>query len=149
MRQFLAWSFGIITFILMAFITNEIATNLGIVTYVDFGETLILHNRYYTEEIDGANTAFGNFFLFLTFATAIRVGMAIFTGKLSGNVSWNGNLMLFVITFALLLYGISNQIIFELLDFHKYLSILLHLVVLVGIIWASRYFYNAKKRDKL
>ena len=116
MRMFFAWSLGIMTFILMTVVTEEIASALGIVTYVDYGETIIVSNRYYDEEIDGASTGFGHFFTFLTFAAAIRVGMAVSSGKLSGNVSWNG-FMLAVISLALLIYGITNQIIYEVLNF--------------------------------
>ena len=132
----------------MTVVTEEIASVLGIVTYVDYGETVIVSNRYYDEEIDGATTGFGHFFMVLTFATAIRVGMAVSAGKLSGNVSWNGNFMLVVILIALLIYGITNQIIYEVLELHHKISGLLDLLLGAGIAYCAYKYFQTKKREE-
>lgn len=132
----------------MIIVTDEIAASLGLVTYVDYGETVIVSNRYYDEEVDGATVGFGHFFTVLTFAVAIRVGMAVSAGKLSGNVSWNGNFMLLIILVALLMYGVTNHIIYEILDIHHKLSGPLDLLFGAGIVYCAYNFFQAKKKEE-
>lgn len=116
----------------------------GFTTYIDYGETIIISNRYYDEEVDGHRTGIGLFFMYLSFLVAIRGGMAVYRGHINAYVSQKDNFQLLMIGIGLLIYGISNQIIYFVLDLHTGLSYILDAGIGIGVCYGCFKFYIAK-----
>ena len=151
MRIYLAWIVGIGLFCLTILLTDFLANFLGFTTYIDYGETIIVNrNRYYEEEISGHHTSMGIFFMFLSYVIAIRGGMAVNSGKISGNVSKKGNFQLLIIGSALLLYGLGGHLFFFIFNFTGFFAKLIDIGLGVGIAYLSYNYYqkNVEKFDK-
>ena len=133
--MFFSWIVGFVLLIFIFFLTDELSDLLGITTYIDYGETFIISNRYYDEEVDGHSTALGHFFMVLSFSVAIRGGMAVYTKTLNGGVSDLGNMQLLIILIGLLLYGILNQILFFSFDLPSIEKKTLDIIFSIGIIY--------------
>lgn len=144
MRVFVSWIVGIILLILMNLLQDFLSGLWGFTTYVDYGETIIISNRYYDDEVDGHRTGIGLFFMYLSFLVAIRGGMAVYRGHINAYVSQKDNFQLLMIGIGLLIYGISNQIIYFVLDLHSGFSYLLDGVIGISIFYACYKFYIAK-----
>ena len=142
MRLIISWVVGILLFILMFMLQEFLGDKLGITTYVDYGETVIVSNRYYEEEFEGQYTVIGWFFGYLSFVVAIRGGMAVFYGKINANVSKKDNFILLLIGVGLLIYGILNQLIYFVFDFNSRFLFFLDTAVAIGIGYACYKFYK-------
>ena len=120
MRYFFSWVVGIIIFILMLAVEDFLRGVMGLTTYIDYGETIIIEHRYYEEEVDGHYTGIGYFFKYIALWVAIRGGMAIYDGRLNdgligrlnAGVSNKDNFIQFMVGVFLLIYGITNQLIY-------------------------------------
>jgi len=121
-------------------IFNSLMDNLGITTYVDFGETVTV--RYgagptaYEEEKDGDFTAVGTALNIIAMMFAARIGMAIYEGRLDGGVSKKGNVDFIAWLIGIVLFGIQGAIFFPLFKDTEstILTILLHIVNLAIVI---------------
>jgi hypothetical protein len=134
MRLVLSWFLGFLTLLLMYFLIELLRNALGLVSYVDYGETIIISHRYYDEEVDGHFTGIGWFFNYIAWLVAIRVGMGIHDGEIINNVSRKNNLIILIVGSGLLIYGISNQIIYFVLKFSPgYLTSAIDGVILLAI----------------
>lgn len=148
MRTFLAWTIGIFKLFVMTIFTDVVASLLGLTTFVNYDEIVTISNRYYDTEVDGHSTGFGYFFGFISFATAIRIGMAIETKSLSGGVGVNGNFMLLVVITALFVYGIANQIIYFVFEIPQRLATFVDLASALGIGFFAFRYYQQKRKDE-
>ena len=140
---------GFVTWVFMVHATDFIANSMGLTTLVDYGEAVLISNRYYDEEVYGHTTGFGYFFTFISFATAIRVGMAISHGSLSGGIGVNGNLMLFIITAALFAFGAVNSLLNAFIEIPERLSSYADLITAGGIGYLGyRIYQNMSKPER-
>ena len=145
MRIFIAWIVGIGLFILTIILSDLLAKYIGFTTYIDYGETItVTRNRYYDEEISGHHTSMGIFFMFLSYSIAIRGGMAVNSGKLSGNVSKKGNFQLLVFGSALLLYGLGGHLFFFIFNLSGFFAKLIDIGLGVGIAYLSYNYYEQR-----
>ena len=145
MRIFIAWIVGIGLFILTIILSDLLAKYIGFTTYIDYGETItVTRNRYYDEEISGHHTSMGIFFMFLSYSIAIRGGMAVNSGKLSGNVSKKGNFQLLVFGSALLLYGLGGHLFFFIFNLSGFFAKLIDIGLGVGIAYLSYNYYQQR-----
>ena len=145
MRIFIAWIVGIGLFILTIILSDLLAKYIGFTTYIDYGETItVTRNRYYDEEISGHHTSMGIFFMFLSYSIAIRGGMAVNSGKLSGNVSKKGNFQLLVVGSALLLYGLGGHLFFFIFNLSGFFAKLIDIGLGVGIAYLSYNYYQQR-----
>ena len=144
MRVFVSWVVGIIILIFMNFLQDFLSGLWGFTTYVDYGETIIISNRYYDEEVNGHRTGIGLFFMYLSFLVAIRGGMAVYLGHINAYVSPKVNFQLLMIGIGLLIYGISNQIIYFVLDLHSGFSYILDAVIGISILYVCYKFYISR-----
>ena len=148
MRTFLSWVVGFVTWGFMIYATDLIANSMGLTTFVDYGEAVLVSNRYYDEEVYGHTVGFGYFFTFISFATAIRFGMAVNYGGWSGGVSMNGNLMLVIITAALFVFGAASTLLATLFEIPDRLSGYADLVMAGGIGYLGyRIYQNMSKPE--
>ncbi len=138
---------GGMIFILMVFVTEGIAKYLGITTYIDFGHTVTIYNSRVDQEIDGARTGLGDFFMILTVSLAVRGGMAVYTKTLNGGVSALGNTILFIILGCFLAYGITNQVIFFIAKFNSFFGKLLDMGCFFGILYFGFKIYKKKRNE--
>ena len=141
-----AWVVGFILLFLMTFITNEITSYFGITTFIEYDEPIVTSNRYYEEEVDGHNTGLGFSLMILSFAVAIRGGMAVDTRTLSGGVSVLGNYLLGIFIIGLLFHGIIHQILYFILDLPSFLRIFLEAIFAIGIFYFGYKIYKEKER---
>ena len=125
-------------------ITDKISEAIGVTTYVDYGETVVIYNRYYDEEVEGHSTGLGYFLMFITFALAIRGGLAVYTGKLNGGITPTGNLALLTWTVGLFVYGIIDQVIFFSLNLPEIVANIINIVSAAGIGFFAYSFYQGK-----
>lgn len=86
-RIWLAWIVGISSWLAISIIFNIIMGKIGIPTYIDFGETIIVEHSDYEEEKDGEFTASGIALNILSIMFSARIGMAIHAGRIDGGVS--------------------------------------------------------------
>ena len=128
MRLFFSWVVGIILLFFGTWFEMYITKVLGVTTYVEYAETIIVNYGPHAEtESDGHRTNLGMFFMYLIFLIAIRGGMAVNTGKINAGVSKTDNFKLLMIGIGLLLYGIIGQIIFYVFSWTGILANLLNL----------------------
>jgi hypothetical protein len=80
-RAALSWIVGILLLFGMMFLTEELASALEIITYVEYDETVYTISRFYDEESSGHHTLLGWVFIILTYTVAIRGGRAVYTGS--------------------------------------------------------------------
>tara|TARA_B110000027_G_C15960689_1_gene229776 strand:+ start:130 stop:600 length:471 start_codon:yes stop_codon:yes gene_type:complete len=145
MRIYIAWFVGIGLFLLTLILTDLLAKFIGFTTYIDYGETItVTRNRYYDEEVSGHTTSIGIFFMFLSYAIAIRGGMAVNSGKINGNISKKGNFQLLIIGCALLLYGLVGHLIFFIFDLSGFLANLTDLGLGIGIAYLCYNYYQKR-----
>jgi hypothetical protein len=87
----LAWIAGISAFIAIKTGIDVVANSAGIVTYIDFGETITVTMgsgpASYDEEISGASTTFGFSTMIIAGMIACRIGAAINSGRIDGGLS--------------------------------------------------------------
>jgi hypothetical protein len=83
-RWVVAWSAGILVFLFGVIGQEIISSDLGLVGYIDFGETIVIEHRYYERENDGAYTWFGWATMILIAMFSARIGMAVY------HVNWRG-----------------------------------------------------------
>ena len=108
-----AWLTGILTFLLGMAGQMVLLGKLGLLTYIDFGETIVIGHRYYDQEIDGELTALGWALAILNVMFSARVGMAVYHGHWRGGVPQKSE-----IDFLAWTYGLSAcAITADLLDF--------------------------------
>jgi hypothetical protein len=144
-RKVLSWLLGIALFVFMTFTTSEISKSLGITTYIDYGETITISHRLYDEDRDGHQTGFGWFFILLSISVAIRGGMAFYTKTLSGGVSTLGNTQLSIVLGGVLAYGVTNQIIYFVLELNSFFGTLLDAASAIGILYLGFTIYQKRK----
>ena len=152
MKVYVAWIVGIFLLALMTLLTEFLSQFIGFTTYVDYGEAItVSRGRYYEEEISGHTTAIGIFFMFVSWAVAIRGGMAVNTGKISGDVSKKGNFQLLLVGCALLLYGLIGHLIFFVFNLEGFLATLIDTGLGIGVAYLCYDFYvkKAKNFDKI
>ena len=144
-----AWVFGIALSGAVFLLLTELANLYGFVTYIDYGQTIVIEHRYYDETKDGDYTSIGTFIMFLATALGIRGGMAVFKGSLNGGVSRLGNIQLATILICFLLYAVIEEVIWFLFDDASYPLVIvprvLSIASLVGIGFVGYRFYEAKK----
>ncbi|MHC8509470.1 MAG: hypothetical protein ACYYKD_08765 [Rhodospirillales bacterium] len=81
MRTALAWIVGFFTASVVYLVIAFFAEFLGLAIRVEYGETIVITHRLYDEERDGHLTALGWLVTFLTFASGIWAGRAVYTGN--------------------------------------------------------------------
>lgn len=146
-RLIAAWGAGIISLIVIGLIFEAIMKSFGIVSYIDFGETLTMTHgsgRYsYDTEEDGASTLVGTVSNFLSIMLAARIGMAVYSGNLGGGVSKAGNIIFLAWLYGLTALGVGGAILFSLFhssqsDFLNIVGNLLELGLAGGIFYYGR-----------
>jgi hypothetical protein len=129
-KMIASWVVGIISCVVISLIFNAIMKSVGIVNYIDFGETLsVTHGsgRYsYDTEEDGAFTTAGTAFNFLSIMLAARIGMAVYSGHFGGGVSKTGNIVFLAWLYGLAALGVGGSVLFAL--FHSQHSSYLNVV---------------------
>jgi hypothetical protein len=95
-----------------------VSSELGLVTYIDFGETVVFEHRYYDQESEGAYTGFGWALMILTAMFSVRIGLAVYHGNWRGGVprkseidflAWVYGLLAFALFAALLDYVLGHE----------------------------------------
>lgn len=115
-RLWSAWIIGIISWLVITTLLETILHKIGVTTYIDFGEWIVVSHREYEEEINGAFTTAGASAKILATMFAARIGLAIYAKKLDGGVSKKGNIIFIAWAAGLTLYGIIGAIIFYLFE---------------------------------
>lgn len=90
MREKISWAFGVISFFVIYFSLDALASKLGFPTYIDYGDEVLVTRgsglTSYDEEVTGAATDIGVFILFLSGMLCWRIFHFVLSGKLSGNL---------------------------------------------------------------
>lgn len=112
MRTALSWILGIAAFFALYTAVGFLANAIGVPVKILFDEPMIVENRYYEEEVDGAFTTFGVCAVIVCIMLASRVGMAVYVGAWRGNVSDRDELTFLAWLFGLSIFGMFGAILF-------------------------------------
>ena len=150
-RNIAAWAVGIVSFMALSGGSWLVLDGLEIVTYVDFGESRIVNHGLgrmsYEEETTGTSTGIGFATAILSAMFAVRIGMAVSVGRMSGNVSEKGAVDFKVWVWGIIAYGIGAlllDIIFGYADgLHQFARRIIELAFVVllfviGATWRNR-----------
>lgn len=90
-RVWLARVVGVVSWLGILTVLQIFAAELGISTFIDLDEEVVVTHRYYEEEIGGYTTDIGIALHILAIMFAARISMAISAGEINGGVSRKGN----------------------------------------------------------
>jgi hypothetical protein len=105
-RRVIAWSTGILVFLFGMMGQEIISSNLGLVAYIDFGETIVFERPYYERVSDGAYTWFGWATMILIAMFSARIGMAVFRVNWRGGVQEKSEIDFLAWTYGLLVFAV-------------------------------------------
>lgn len=89
------------------------ANRLGLPTWIDYEETIVINHGFYDDERDGHSTALGLWIMFVSITLGARVGMAIFSRSWNGDVSRKGNFQLATFLICATLYALIMTIAWQ------------------------------------
>lgn len=144
-RLILAWCIGIAISVLLSVGFGRLSAELGLHTYVEYGDVIALDRGDFTNDGDGYSTILGTWITLVSITIGARIGMAFFTKKWSGGSDRKDILFL-----SLLMIGISvytalytfswSFIANEMLEY-EYVRYGVEIAVVGGLYWGLRWIY--------
>lgn len=108
-----AWIAGIVVLVCVNVGLTISAEHFGLPTWIDYGETIVVSNRYYDEERDGRTTSLGLWIMFVSISLAARAGMAVVSQNWNGGVSKKGNMQLAIFLVCMSAYALIVTLVWE------------------------------------
>lgn len=142
MRKAVAIFGSILCFLTVYFGFGEIAKFLGVDTYIDFGETIVVNRGIYDEEIEGETTDVGMYVLFAALMLSVRLYLWLKLGSIDGGLSVKARKLWSYWFLGASLYIIITTPIWD-LDIPHFLKWICVLAVAFGI---ALYFFTRYTR---